>query len=63
MIQAGKLFPEKLIGKTISLEQSLDELVNMDSFSGTGRDGHRPVLINYRPIRSFSSLRQIRISL
>jgi alcohol dehydrogenase len=36
MIQAGKLFPEKLIGKTISLEESLDELANMDSFGGTG---------------------------
>jgi alcohol dehydrogenase len=36
MIQAGKLFPEKLIGKTISLGESLDELANMDSFSGTG---------------------------
>ena len=36
MIQAGKLFPEKLIGKTISLDESLDELANMDSFSGTG---------------------------
>lgn len=36
MIQAGKLFPEKLIGKTISLEESLDELANMNSFSGIG---------------------------
>ena len=36
MIRAGKLFPEKLIRKTISVEESLDELVNMDSFSGTG---------------------------
>jgi len=36
MIRAGKLSPEKLIGKRISLEESLDELVNMDSFSGTG---------------------------
>jgi alcohol dehydrogenase len=36
MIRAGKLFPEKLIGKTISLEESLDELTNMNSFSGTG---------------------------
>ncbi|MEJ2038757.1 MAG: hypothetical protein P8X55_07460, partial [Desulfosarcinaceae bacterium] len=36
MIQAGKLTPEKLIGKTISLDESLDELANMDSFSGTG---------------------------
>ena len=36
MIRAGKLFPEKLIGKTISLEESLEALVNMDSFGGTG---------------------------
>ena len=36
MIQAGKLFPEKLIGKTISLEESLEALANMDNFSGTG---------------------------
>jgi len=36
MIQAGKLFPEKLVGKTISLEESLNELPNMDSFAGTG---------------------------
>jgi alcohol dehydrogenase len=36
MIKAGKLTPEKLTGKTISLEESLNELVNMDSFSSTG---------------------------
>ncbi len=36
MIRAGKLYPEKLIGKTISLEESLDELVSMDKFTGTG---------------------------
>jgi len=36
MIKAQKLFPEKLIGKRISLEESLNELVNMDSFTGTG---------------------------
>jgi len=36
MIRAGKLSPEKLIRKTVSLEQSLDELVNMDRFRGTG---------------------------
>lgn len=36
MIRAGKLFPEKLVQKTISIEESLDELVNMDKFSGTG---------------------------
>ena len=36
MIQAGKLRPEKLIGKTISLEESLEELVSMDSFPTAG---------------------------
>lgn len=36
MIRQGKLKPQKLIGKTISLEDSLEELVNMNDFSGTG---------------------------
>jgi len=36
MIRTGKLRPEKLIGKTISLEQSLEELINMDYFHGIG---------------------------
>jgi alcohol dehydrogenase len=36
MIRDGRLEPGKLIGKTVSLEESLDELVNMNSFSGTG---------------------------
>ena len=36
MILKGKLQPEKLIGKTISLEESLVELPNMDTFSGIG---------------------------
>ena len=36
MIQAGKLSPQKLVGKRISLEESLDELANMDSFTGIG---------------------------
>lgn len=36
MIQSGKLCPGKLIGKTISLEESLEALINMDSFSGIG---------------------------
>jgi alcohol dehydrogenase len=36
MIQAGKLRPEKLVGKTISLEESLEALVNMANFEGTG---------------------------
>ena len=36
MIRAGKLSPKKLIGKTITLEESLEELTAMDSFRGTG---------------------------
>jgi alcohol dehydrogenase len=36
MIAAGKLRPEILIGKTISLEDSLVELTEMDNFAGTG---------------------------
>jgi alcohol dehydrogenase len=36
MIKDGKLSPQKLIGKTISLEESLNQLVNMDTFEGTG---------------------------
>ncbi|ASK21102.1 zinc-dependent alcohol dehydrogenase family protein [Halomonas sp. N3-2A] len=36
MIQSGKLVPEKLIGKRINLEQSIDALMNMDKFEGAG---------------------------
>ncbi|MBS3943706.1 MAG: zinc-binding dehydrogenase, partial [Dethiobacter sp.] len=36
MIKAGKLFPKKLIGKTITLEEALTELPDMNNFSGTG---------------------------
>jgi alcohol dehydrogenase len=36
MISTGKLQPQKLIGKRISLEESLDELVNMNNFAGIG---------------------------
>ena len=36
MIQAGKLFPEKLIGKTITLEESLAALTDMNRFGGIG---------------------------
>ena len=36
MIAAGKLRPEKLIGKTVSLEESVDELTAMNSFRGSG---------------------------
>jgi alcohol dehydrogenase len=36
MIQSGKLTPQKLVGKTISLEESPQELVAMDQFQGIG---------------------------
>ena len=36
MISAGKLYPEKLISRTISLEESLLELTNLDNFTETG---------------------------
>jgi alcohol dehydrogenase len=36
MLQTGKLTPEKLIGKTISLQQSIEALMTMDQFEVTG---------------------------
>ena len=36
MIQQGKLQPQKLIGKTVSLEESIEELMNMNNFTGMG---------------------------
>jgi alcohol dehydrogenase len=36
MIESGKLSPQKLVGKTISLEQSIDALMNMDKFEAAG---------------------------
>jgi len=36
MIKLGKLHPEKLIGKTISLDESPEEQSNMNNFAGTG---------------------------
>ena len=36
MIKSGKLPLNKLIGRTVSLEEGIDELVNMDTFSGVG---------------------------
>jgi alcohol dehydrogenase len=36
MIVAGKLSPERLIGKTISLEESISVLTAMHDFSTTG---------------------------
>ncbi len=36
MIEQGKLQPQKLIGKTVSLEDSLTELVDMNMFASNG---------------------------
>ncbi len=36
MIRSGKLNPELLVGNRISLEQSIEALVNMDRFQGVG---------------------------
>jgi alcohol dehydrogenase len=36
MIASHKLNPEKLIGKTIGLDESPEELANMNNFAGTG---------------------------
>ena len=36
MIRSGKLAPDKLVGKTINLEDSLEELTNMNNFKGMG---------------------------
>jgi alcohol dehydrogenase len=36
MIETGKLNPEKLIGKTISLDEAPKELANMNNFAGSG---------------------------
>jgi len=36
LIRIGKLEPQKLIGKTVSLEDSIHALVDMNSFAGTG---------------------------
>jgi alcohol dehydrogenase len=36
MISSGRLHPEKLVGRTISLDQAAEALVQMDSFSETG---------------------------
>lgn len=36
MIEAGKLAPQKLIKKTINLEESLAKLISMDKFDGEG---------------------------
>ncbi|WP_445011048.1 zinc-dependent alcohol dehydrogenase family protein [Vreelandella stevensii] len=36
MIQSGKLAPEKLIGRRITLEESVQALISMDKFEGAG---------------------------
>jgi alcohol dehydrogenase len=36
MIRSGNLHPEKLVGRTISLQQAAQELTRMESFSGVG---------------------------
>lgn len=36
MISSGKLHPEKLIGKTISLDEGSEALISMDTFSSMG---------------------------
>jgi len=36
MIRTGKLEPQKLIGKTVTLEESVVELADMNSFTGSG---------------------------
>lgn len=36
MIQQGKYQPQKLVGKTVSLEKSIEVLMNMNKFEGTG---------------------------
>ncbi|HEX2696128.1 MAG TPA: zinc-dependent alcohol dehydrogenase family protein [Anaerolineales bacterium] len=36
MIRSGKLHPEKLVGRTINLEQAAQELTHMESFGGMG---------------------------
>ncbi len=36
MIKSGKLAPEKLIGRRITLEESVQALINMDKFEGVG---------------------------
>ena len=36
MILSGKLAPDKLIGRRVTLEEGIQELVTMDQFKGTG---------------------------
>jgi alcohol dehydrogenase len=36
MVQSGKLSPERLVGREITLEDSIDALIGMDRFEGVG---------------------------
>ena len=36
MIRDGRLKPERLIGKTVSLSEGVEQLVDMNSFSSVG---------------------------
>ena len=36
MLESGKLAPERLIGRRISLVESIEVLTGMDTFEGTG---------------------------
>ena len=36
LIKTGKLAPQKLLGQTISLEQSIDAMMNMDKSTSVG---------------------------
>ena len=36
MIRAGKLDPSKLIGRKVTLEDGMQELITMDQFKGIG---------------------------
>ena len=36
MLEPGKLDPRRLVGRTVSLEQSIDVLTGMDRFPGVG---------------------------
>ena len=44
MIETRKLTPAELIGRTITLEQSIEALVNVDKFEGSGRDRRDRIL-------------------
>ena len=45
MVRTGKLAPEKLVGKKIHLQQSIDALMNMDKFEVAGVTVAAPVVL------------------